>query len=156
MRRAIVYRRSWWASTTASNVRSRSRARAAVRASSGTRSAVSISVRNPSRAVTVASPNGTSQRATIAPMGHDDRYDDLIASLGGFHRSWLIYLGIELGLFGRVRAARETGLTTSELATATATHPDAIEAWAWASDAHDLTTFDDGRLVMDEDVAAIL
>ena len=26
-------------------------------------------------------------------MGHDDRYDDLIASLGGFHRSWLVYLG---------------------------------------------------------------
>jgi SAM-dependent methyltransferase len=42
------------------------------------------------------------------------------------------------------------------LATATGTHPDAVEAWAWASDAHDLTTFDDGRLVIDEDVAAIL
>ncbi len=89
-------------------------------------------------------------------MGQDDRYDDLIASLGGFHRSWLVYLGIELGLFGHVRAARDTGVSTAELATATGTHPDAIEAWAWASDAHDLTTFDDGRLVMDEDVAAIL
>ena len=42
-------------------------------------------------------------------MGHDDRYDDLIASLGGFHRSWLIYLGIELGLFGRLRAAGPAG-----------------------------------------------
>jgi hypothetical protein len=30
-------------------------------------------------------------------MGHEDRFDDLIASLGGFHRSWLVYLGIELG-----------------------------------------------------------
>ena len=42
-------------------------------------------------------------------MGHDDRYDDLIASLGGFHRSWLVYLGIELGLFEAVRAARDSG-----------------------------------------------
>ena len=31
-----------------------------------------------------------------------------------------------------------------------------MEAWAWASDAHDLTTFEDGRLTIDEDVAAIL
>ena len=30
-------------------------------------------------------------------MGLDDRFDDLIASLGGFHRSWLVYLGIETG-----------------------------------------------------------
>ena len=89
-------------------------------------------------------------------MGHDDRYDDLIASLGGFHRSWLIYLGLELGLFAAVRAARGTGLTTAELAAATETHPEAIEAWAWASDAHQLTTFEDGRLVMDEDLAVVL
>src|SRR5688572_20569186 len=159
MRRAIVYSRSWCVSTSESKEPSRSRARSAAR-----RSSVSIKLLNPARGATVASPYGT--RVTVAratgavrqsaPMGHEDRYDDLIASLGGFHRSWLVYLGIELGLFERVRAARETGLTTSELATATATHPDAIEAWAWASDAHDLTTFDDGRLVMDEDVAAIL
>jgi SAM-dependent methyltransferase len=89
-------------------------------------------------------------------MGHDDRYDDLIASLGGFHRSWLVYLGLELGLFDRIRAARDAGISTAELASATGTHHEAVEAWAWASDAHELTTFEDGRLVMDEDVAAIL
>ena len=89
-------------------------------------------------------------------MGHDDRYDDLIASLGGFHRTWLVYLGLELGLFERVRAAREAGITTTDLAAATETQTEAVEAWAWASDAHELTTFEDGRLVMDEDVAAIL
>jgi SAM-dependent methyltransferase len=89
-------------------------------------------------------------------MGQDDRYDDLIASLAGFHRSWLVYLGIELGLFERLRAAAPGGVTTAELATATGTHPDAIEAWAGASDAHELTTFEDGRLVMDEELAAIL
>ena len=89
-------------------------------------------------------------------MGHDDRYDDLIASLGGFHRSWLIYLGIELGLFERLHAAGLAGLTTAELATATSTDPTAVEAWAWATDAHDLTTHDGERLTVDDDVAAIL
>lgn len=90
------------------------------------------------------------------PMAHDDRYDDLIASLGGFHRSWLVYLGIELGLFEVVRTTGAAGVTTAELAGATNTHAEAVEAWAWASDAHDLTTFDDGRLTMDADTAAIL
>ena len=89
-------------------------------------------------------------------MGHDDRYDDLIASLGGFHRSWLIYLGIELGLFGRLRAAGPAGLTPAELAAATSTDVTAVDAWAWASDAHDLTTHDGERLTVDDDVAAIL
>jgi len=89
-------------------------------------------------------------------MGHDDRYDDLIASLGGFHRSWLIYLGIELGLFGRLRAAAPEGLTPAALADLTSTDPTAVEAWAWATDAHDLTTHDGERLTVNDDVAAIL
>ena len=89
-------------------------------------------------------------------MGHEDRFDDLIASLGGFHRSWLIYLGIELGLFARVREAGRQGITPAELATLTGTHPDAVAAWSWATDAHDLTRFDDGRLSIDDDVAQIL
>ena len=89
-------------------------------------------------------------------MGHDDRYDDLIASLGGFHRSWLVHLGIELGLFEAIRRSGEGGVTPSRLAELTGTHPPAVDTWAWAVDAHDLAYFDDGRLTMDEDVAAIL
>jgi SAM-dependent methyltransferase len=89
-------------------------------------------------------------------MGHEDRFDDLIASLGGFHRSWLVYLGIELGLFARIRDAGEPGITPDELATATGTNPEAIGAWSWATDAHDLTRFDDGHLTIDHDTAQIL
>jgi SAM-dependent methyltransferase len=89
-------------------------------------------------------------------MGHDDRYDDLIASLGGFYRAWLVYLGMELGLFSRLRAAGPSGLTPADLAAGTATDPAAVDAWVWASDAHDLTTFEDGRVTVDADVAAIL
>jgi SAM-dependent methyltransferase len=89
-------------------------------------------------------------------MGHEDRFDDLVASLAGFHRSWLIYLGIELGLFARIRQSGRDGITPAALAEATSTHPEAVEAWSWASDAHDLTEFEDGRLAIDDDVAEIL
>ncbi len=89
-------------------------------------------------------------------MAHDDRFDDLIASLGGFHRSWLVYLGLELGLFARLRAAGPDGLAPAELAEATGTHPEAVAAWALAADAHDLAIHEDGRLRADEEVSAIL
>jgi SAM-dependent methyltransferase len=89
-------------------------------------------------------------------MAHDDRFDDLVASLAGFHRSWLVYLGIELGLFAAIRAAGHKGITPAELAAATDTFPEAVDAWSWASDAHDLAVFEDGRLSMDDDVAEIL
>jgi len=89
-------------------------------------------------------------------MTIDDRFDDLIASLGGFHRSWLVYLGIELGLFTRLRAAGSSGLTTHELATETDCRIEAIETWTWAADAHDLATLDGGRLTIDPEVAVIL
>ncbi|HEV8696433.1 MAG TPA: class I SAM-dependent methyltransferase [Candidatus Limnocylindrales bacterium] len=89
-------------------------------------------------------------------MGHDDRFDDLVASLAGFHRSWLIYLGIELGLFARIRAAGPDGITPADLAAATETEGEAVAAWSWASDAHDLAVLEDGRLTIDDDVAEIL
>lgn len=89
-------------------------------------------------------------------MPIDERFDDLVASLGGFHRSWLVYLGIELGLFDQIRSAGRDGLTTSDLAARAACHPSAVEAWAWAADAHELVDLEDGRLTIDDDVAVIL
>ena len=89
-------------------------------------------------------------------MSLDDRFDDLIAGLGGFYRAWLVYLGLELGLFARLREAGPGGLGVAALAAATSTHAEAIEVWAWAADAHELARLDDGRLVLDQDVATIL
>ena len=40
-----------------------------------------------------------------APMRLDDRFDDLVASLGGFYRTWYVYVGLELGLLERLRDA---------------------------------------------------
>src|SRR6188472_3002933 len=89
-------------------------------------------------------------------MALDERFDDLIASLGGFHRSWLIYLGLQLGLFARLRDAGSDGMTPAQLAAATGTHQQAVEAWAWAVDAHDLATLEGDRLIGHEDIAVIL
>jgi SAM-dependent methyltransferase len=89
-------------------------------------------------------------------MRLDDRFDDLIASLGGFHRSWLVYLGIELGLFASLRDAGPAGLTTERLAAAAGCRPQAVAAWAWGADAQELVTLDGDRVVVDEDIAAIL
>ena len=73
-------------------------------------------------------------------MALDDRFDDLIASLGGFHRSWLVYLGLELGPLPRGSGTRvRMASTASELAhRCRLLTTSAIEAWAWAADAHDL------------------
>jgi SAM-dependent methyltransferase len=89
-------------------------------------------------------------------MALDDRFDELVASLGGFYRSWLIYLGLELGLFRQLRDAEGRGLTPAELATAAGCAPQPVEVWALAADAHGLATFEGGRLTVDDDVVAVL
>jgi len=89
-------------------------------------------------------------------MHLDDRFDDLVTSLAGFHRTWLVYLGVELGLFEALRSAGSSGLTTGELAAATGCQPDAIATWAWAADAHGLAEYAGDHLVVDEPTAMIL
>jgi SAM-dependent methyltransferase len=89
-------------------------------------------------------------------MRPDDRFDDLISSLGGFHRTWLVYLGLELGLFRHLRDASGAGLSVAELAKKAGCSVDAVEVWAWAVDAHELAEFEGGRLRVEDDVAAVL
>jgi SAM-dependent methyltransferase len=89
-------------------------------------------------------------------MRLDDRFDDLIDTLTGFHRTWLLYLGVELGLFARLRDAGNQGLSAAELAQRSSCAPRPVEAWVSAADAHGLAELRDGRLVLDEDTAAIL
>lgn len=90
-------------------------------------------------------------------MQLDDQFEDLIDSLGGFYRTWLIHLGLDLGLFAALRAAGPAGLTPEDLAAATATTPAATSAWAWAADAHGLAELDEhGRLVSIDAIASIL
>ena len=90
------------------------------------------------------------------PMGKVDRFEELAATVGGFYRSWVVYLGLELGLFARIHAAGAPGLTIAELASAAGCRPEPTEAWARAAHAGDLVALDGGRLTLGEDVAAIL
>jgi SAM-dependent methyltransferase len=89
-------------------------------------------------------------------MGQTDRFDELAASVGGFYRSWVIYLGLELGLFARIRAAGGTGLTVDELAAGADCRPEPVEAWLRAAHAGDLVGLDRGRATLADDVAAVL
>lgn len=89
-------------------------------------------------------------------MRDDDRFDEFIESLGGFYRTWIVYLGIELGLFRRLEDAGADGLTPAELASATGTHAGAVDVWAWAAEAHGLVDATDGHLALDPEVARIL
>ena len=89
-------------------------------------------------------------------MGLDDRSDDLIASLTGFYRTWLVYLGVDLGFFHALRAAGADGLGVDELAARTSTHPRAVATWAWAADAHGLIVTEGDAIHVDPDTATIL
>ena len=89
-------------------------------------------------------------------MQLDERFDDLVASLAGFHSAWLVFIGVELGLFAHLRAAGPAGLTAESLAAAAGCHKQAVDVWAWAADAHGLATIEDGRLTIDEATAIVL
>ena len=89
-------------------------------------------------------------------MSLDDRFEELAAALGGFYRTWFVFVGLELGLLQAIRAAGGDGLTLDELAAATGTDREVIGQWAWGADAHELVRLDDGRVRTSDEVAAIL
>jgi len=86
----------------------------------------------------------------------DDRFDDLVASLGGFYRTWYAHVGIELGFFSRLREAGSSGMTQEELGRRTGTEPELVGRWAWGAHAHDLVEIEDGRISVPADVARLL
>jgi SAM-dependent methyltransferase len=89
-------------------------------------------------------------------MPLDDRFDDLVASLTGFYRAWVVQLGIELGLFARLREAGSNGLTRADLARAATAAAEPVSAWCDAAYAADLIADDGSRVTVDADVASIL
>jgi len=89
-------------------------------------------------------------------MQLDDRFEDLVASLGGFYRTWYAAVGLDLGLLAQLRDAGAGGLTVAELARRTKTAPDLVGRWAWGAAAHELVTLDHDRVAVPGDVAAIL
>ncbi len=89
-------------------------------------------------------------------MSLDDRFDDLVASLVGFYRAWVVQLGIELGLFARLREAGAEGLAHERLAVAAGAAPEPIHAWCRAAYAAGYVTDDGVRVSVNPDVASIL
>jgi SAM-dependent methyltransferase len=89
-------------------------------------------------------------------MPLDDRFDDLVATLTGFYRAWVIQLGIELGFFARLREAGTNGLTRAELAAAATAAAEPVSAWCDAAYAADLVADDGWRVTLDQDLATVL
>jgi SAM-dependent methyltransferase len=89
-------------------------------------------------------------------MGHVDRFEELVASVAWLYRSWVFYLGLELGLFSRFHAAGPNGLTAAQLAADAGCRPDPIAAWVRAAHSGDLLHLEADRATMPDDVAAIL
>jgi SAM-dependent methyltransferase len=89
-------------------------------------------------------------------MSTDDRFDELAQGLGGFYLSWVIYLGLELGMFARVRSAGAAGIAPADLAAAAGCAPAPVEAWVRAAHASALVAFDGDRVTLPADTASVL
>ncbi len=89
-------------------------------------------------------------------MSRNDRFEDLAASVGGFYQSWMIFLGLDLGLFEAVRAAGAAGLTVEDLAAATSCQIEPVRVWVRAAHAGDLLELDRDRVRLEPDVVSVL
>ncbi len=89
-------------------------------------------------------------------MTLDDRFDDLAASLVGFHRTWVVYLGLDLGLFERIRAAGSPGISLDDLAAVSGCAPAALRTWTLAAHASELVDHDGSLVRMEPSMAAVL
>ena len=89
-------------------------------------------------------------------MTLDDRFDELVGAISGFYRTWVVYLGLELGFFTALRAAPEPGMTAVELAGRTGCRVEPVRAWSRAAHALDLVSLEAERITLDEAVAQVL
>src|SRR4051794_41942003 len=93
----------------------------------------------------------TDDRSTPA----DDRFDELAQRLGGFYLSWTVYLGLELGLFEKIRAAGG-GISPSDLAAAARCAPAPVEAWVRAAHAAEIVEYDGQLVTLPAETASVL
>ena len=89
-------------------------------------------------------------------MRSAERSDELATSLGGFYSCWVAYIGLELGLFGSLKAAGRAGLSATDLAGAAKCAPAPIAVWIRAAHATELVELDGDRAYLDPDMATVL
>jgi SAM-dependent methyltransferase len=92
----------------------------------------------------------------VRPTSGDDRFDELAQSLGGFFRSWVVYLGLDLGLFARIRVAGDAGISPADLAADAGCAAEPVEAWIRGAHASELVGFDGDRVTLPVDTASVL
>lgn len=89
-------------------------------------------------------------------MSIDDAFDELASSLVGFYRTWVVYLGLELGLLERIRATGPAGIAVAPLAESVGCDPAAVRAWANAAHASEIIDLDGAIARIPDDVASVL
>jgi SAM-dependent methyltransferase len=89
-------------------------------------------------------------------MGSEERSDELAASLAGFYRSWVVYVGVELGLFERLRDAGSKGMTAAELASGAGCVQEPVAAWLRAANSMELVELNGERASLDPELAVVL
>ena len=85
-----------------------------------------------------------------------ERFAEMATSLGGFYSTWAVYLGLDLGLFARIRAAGDGGVTPTDLAAQTGCAAEPVATWVRLAHAVDLVDFDGVRVRPIDDVLAVL
>lgn len=79
-------------------------------------------------------------------MSVDDRFEELVAALGGFYRTWFVHIGLEAGLLRALDEAGDAGLPAADLAARTGTDARVVAEWAWGADAHGLVRLEHDRV----------
>jgi SAM-dependent methyltransferase len=89
-------------------------------------------------------------------MGQADRFEELATAIGGFYQGWVIYLGLELGLFARIRAAGPVGISVGDPAKASECGEEPVGAWVRAAHAADLVVIDGPAVRLEPDLVSVL
>src|SRR2546423_8472839 len=84
-------------------------------------------------------------------MARADRFEELAASVVGFYQSWVVYLGLGLGLFAAIRDAGGAGIAPDALAAATGCQSEAVGTRLQAPHSPDLVRFEAGPPPLAED-----
>src|SRR5207237_243723 len=95
-------------------------------------------------------------RSSSARQSGSPSASDVAGGLAGFYRSWATYIGLELGLFERLREAGDDGLTVEDLALGAECVAEPVSAWVRAAHAADLIELHGERCRLDPDLATVL
>lgn len=89
----------------------------------------------------------------------EDRFEELLGDVSGFYRSWLVYLGLELGLLAALARESSEGVSAPQLAASAGCARGPVDGWCRAAYAYRIVEATGGpepRYRLDPDLATVL